>query len=181
MIFFVSIFSFQDDVRGLNWSKVHESFEDIGPVERVLNVMDVILSIPPDSVKVEEDISARYQAEKKRIAQRGSSTMSDWMMVFRETPKVKFYNPDKDVQLWMTDGMKAVEQKIEILDDQKTVNNDGSEVYIVDSSDEEQEQQTKQKRRSPREKSDVAASKYHSCEINLNDSAVLSLRKINYC
>ena len=91
--------------------------------------------------------------------------MSDWMVVFRETPRVKFYNPDKDVQLWMADGMKVVEQKIEILDDQETVNNDESEVYIMDSSDEEQEQQAKRKRKSPmkpREKSDVGASKCHN-------------------
>ena len=176
------IFSFQDDVRGLNWSEVHQSLEDLGSVKRVLSVMDVILSIPPDSVKVEEDILARYQAGKKRIAQRGSSTMSDWMVVFRETPRVKFYNPDKDVQLWMADGMKVVEQKIEILDDQETVSNDESEVYIMDSSDEEQEQQTKRKRKSPmkpREKSDVVVSKCPSCEINPNESAVLSHGQIN--
>ena len=122
----------------------------------MLNVMDVILSIPPDSVKVEEDILAKYKTEKKRIAQRGSSTISDWMVVFRETPKVKFYQPDKDVQLWMADGMKMVEQKIEIIDDQETEKNDGSEVYIMDSSDEEQEQQAK-----PRDKPDAGNSKYH--------------------
>ena len=140
----------------------------------MLNVIDLVLSIPPDSVKVEEDILARYQTQKKRIARRGSSTLSDWMVVFRETPKVKFYNPEKDVQLWMAEGMTVVGQKIEILDDMETENNDGSEVYILDSSDEEQEQQAKRKRKTPmkqRNKSDVGVRKSQNYEIIIKNKS----------
>ena len=55
--------------------------------------MDVILSIPPDSVKVEEDILARYQTQKKRIARKGSSTLSDWMVVFQRNTESEILQP----------------------------------------------------------------------------------------
>ena len=76
----------------------------------------------------------------------------------------------------MADGKTVVEQKIEIVDDMETENNDGSEVYILDSSDEEQEQQAKRKRKTPmkpRDKSDVGVRKCHNYEINPNEPDML--------
>ena len=104
-------FSFGEDIHALNWSDVHKAFVSVAPVQKILNVMDLILSIPPGSSTVEEDVKIKNLVKLKRKIKKGSSTLSDLIIVFRETADIRDYDPNADVQMWISEGMKTVQWK----------------------------------------------------------------------
>ena len=105
--------------------------------------MDLIISIPASFTKVEEDIQIKKLMEKKN---RSSATLSDFMLVVRETPDIKRYDPTADVQMWVAEGLKTVRENVEAHDEKESTSSDWSDVCIVEDSDDEDKKKTKKKK-----------------------------------
>ena len=150
IVFNACNFSFGEDIYAQNWADVRQVFVRSDQVHKILSVMDLIISIPTNSTAMEEDIRIKRLLETKRPNKiRSSSTLSDLMLVVRETPDIKAYDPTADVQTWVSDGMKTVREKMEdIQDDEESAGSNGSDVCIVEDSDDEDNKRAKQSRKS---------------------------------
>ena len=89
----------------------YKALRPLGTVEKVLRVIDLILSIPATSSANERDFSVMSLIKTNRKSWLKNKTLSDLMVVNRKTPGIKEYNPTDDVNPWISSGMRKPRRK----------------------------------------------------------------------
>ena len=99
------------DIQNTRWQDINKALRPLGTVDKVLRVIDLILSIPATSSANERDFSVMSLIKTNRKSWLKNKTLSDLMVVNRETPGIKEYNPTDDVNLWISSGMRKPRRK----------------------------------------------------------------------
>ena len=94
------------DIQNTRWQDINKALRPLGTVDKVLRVIDLILSIPATSSANERDFSVMSLIKTNRKSWLKNKTLSDLMVVNRETPGIQEYNPTDDVNLWISSGMR---------------------------------------------------------------------------
>ena len=99
------------DIQNTRWQDINKALRPLGTVDKVLRVIDLILSIPATSSANERDFSVMSLIKTNRKSWLKNKTLSDLMVINRETPGIKEYNPTDDVNLWISSGMRKPRRK----------------------------------------------------------------------
>ena len=99
------------DIQNTRWQDIKKALRPLGTVDKVLRVIDLILSIPATSSANERDFSVMSLIKTNRKSWLKNKTLSDLMVINRETPDIKEYNPTDDVNLWISSGMRKPRRK----------------------------------------------------------------------
>ena len=99
------------DIQNTRWQDTNKALRPLGTVDKVLRVIDLILSIPATSSANERDFSVMSLIKTNRKSWLKNKTLSDLMVINRETPGIKEYNPIDDVNLWISSGMRKSRRK----------------------------------------------------------------------
>ena len=99
------------DIQSTRWQDINKALRPLGTVDKALRVIDLILSIPATSSANERDFSVMSLIKTNRKSWLKNKTLSDLMVVNRETPGIKEYNPTDDVNLWISSGMRKPRRK----------------------------------------------------------------------
>ena len=99
------------DIQNTRWQDIKKALRPLGTVDKVLRVIDLILSIPATSSANERDFSVMSLIKTNRKSWLKNKTLSDLMVINRETPGIKEYNPTDDVNLWISSGMRKPRRK----------------------------------------------------------------------
>ena len=99
------------DIQNTRWQDINKALRPLGTVDKVLRVIDLILSIPATSSANESDFSVMSLIKTNRKSWLKNKTLSDLMVINRETPGIKEYNPTDDVNLWISSGMRKPRRK----------------------------------------------------------------------
>ena len=99
------------DIQNTRWQDINKALRPLGTVDKVLRVIDLILSIPATSSANERDFSVMSLIKTNRKSWLKNKTLSDLMVINRETPSIKEYNPTDDVNLWISSGMRKPRRK----------------------------------------------------------------------
>ena len=99
------------DIQNTRWQDINKALGPLGTVDKVLRVIDLILLIPATSSANERDFSIMSLIKTNRKSWLKNKTLSDLMVINRETPGIKEYNPTDDVNLWISSGMRKPRRK----------------------------------------------------------------------
>ena len=99
------------DIQNTRWQDINKALRPLGTVDKVLRVIDWILSIPATSSANERDFSVMSLIKTNRKSWLKNKTLSDLMVINRETPGIKEYNPTDDINLWISSGMRKPRRK----------------------------------------------------------------------
>ena len=77
------------DIHNIKWHDINKALRLLGTVNKVLKVIDLILSIPATSSANERDFNVMSLIKTNRKSWLKNSTLSDLMVVNRETPGIK--------------------------------------------------------------------------------------------
>ena len=94
------------DIRNIKWQDINKALRPLGTVDKVLRVIDLIMSVPATSSASKRDFNVMSLIKTNRQSWLKNSTLSDLMVVNRETPGIKEYNPVEDVNLWKYSRMR---------------------------------------------------------------------------
>ena len=99
------------DIHNTRWQDINKALGLLGTVDKVLRVIDLILSIPASSSANERDFNVMSLIKTNRKSWLKNKTLSDLMVINRETPGIKEYDQADDVNLWMSSGMRKPRRK----------------------------------------------------------------------
>lgn len=90
---------YSENVQRLTWSEINTALTDQG-VDKILSLIDFILSLPATSVHNERCFSHMKIMKTDRRSRMTSSTMTDVLLVKLETPDIEKFDPQSAINLW---------------------------------------------------------------------------------
>lgn len=91
---------FSKDFDNLSWKQVHKRFGTEYP--KVLNLFDLILTIPATSTACERGFSHMKLIKSDRRSLMSETTLSNSLMIKLEGPSIPEFNPDEAIDLWFS-------------------------------------------------------------------------------
>ena len=83
------------EISQMKWTEINKALRPLSTVDKALSIIDLMLSIPATSSANEKDFSIMSLVKTNRKSWLNKSTFCDMMVVNRETPDIKNYNPRK--------------------------------------------------------------------------------------
>ena len=93
-------FRYPDGLEGVRWSDIFLLMKG-RDVDNALKLIELILTLPPTSVRNEATFSAMKLVKTKRRGHMNEATLNMLLLVHLETPSVQEFNPDPAIKEWL--------------------------------------------------------------------------------
>ncbi|XP_062614636.1 uncharacterized protein LOC134276393 isoform X1 [Saccostrea cucullata] len=101
---------FSGKLRDVSWEDVFNSFSDCG-VSNVLNIIDLVLSLPPTSVINETAFNQMKLLKTERRHRLSNQHLNDCMVIRLESAQIMDFDPQPAIDRWMLTGNRRTSYK----------------------------------------------------------------------
>lgn len=104
LIKFLLFFRYKDKIQSLKWAEIYSLYEE--GHANVLAIIDLILTLPASSAANERGFSQMKLTKTNTRSRMNNSTLNNSMIIQMATPKVKEFDPDPAINLWMNASIR---------------------------------------------------------------------------